>query len=76
MNEMNLTLRMNLLGGMNSFINEIGDEDYTAWWLNHFPDEATEDDLKEIAEEGDLFADICQTFGEIVTEAWHHCLID
>lgn len=62
-----VTLKMNLLGGMNSYIEEIGDEDVTARWLEIMPDEATEDDLRSIAEDEELWKIACSTFGRITS---------
>ena len=63
-----LVLRMNILGGMNTFVIEhIGDEDILEGWLMYgVQDQATEEDLRDIAEDDGYFADVCAYFGEIV----------
>ena len=63
----NLVLRMNILGGMNEFVADIGDEDILENWITFgVPDAATEDDLREIAEDDECFADVCECFAKIV----------
>jgi hypothetical protein len=62
-----IVLRMNILGGMNEFVADIGDEDILENWITYgVPDSATEDDLKEIAEDDECFADVCMCFANIV----------
>jgi hypothetical protein len=64
-------IRMNLLGGMNDYIiNVIGDETLTeSWLIDGVPDEATEDDLKEIAEDDDLWYDTVEEFQRLLMVA-------
>jgi hypothetical protein len=64
-------IRMNLLGGMNDYIiNVIGDETLTeSWLIDGVPDEATEDDLKEIAEDDDLWYDTVEEFQRLLAVA-------
>ena len=60
-------LKMNILGGMNELVKEIGDEDILMNWITYgVPDEATEEDLAEIADDDDCFADVCAYFTKIV----------
>lgn len=60
-------LKMNLLGGMDSYIRELGDEDiWEAWIANGVPDGATEDDLRFIAEDDELWRDTCELFGRLI----------
>ena len=48
-------LKMNLLGGMDSYIRELGDEGIWEVWIAYgVPDGATEDDLQFIAEDDEL----------------------
>lgn len=67
---MNKILAMNLLGGMHDFIlNEVGDEEATDTWLTYgVPDEATEEDLEEIARDLSNFKEICSLFGNLVKD--------
>ena len=59
----NIVLRMNILGGMNELVAELGDEEVLENWITFgVPDAATEDELKEIAEDDDCFIDICKYF--------------
>lgn len=67
MNEMTI-LKMNLLGGMNSYLEAIGDEYYLVRWYLTFPDGADEDDLREIAEDEELWRKCCGLFGDICKE--------
>ena len=63
-NEM-ITLRMNILGGMNAYIlDNIDDEEIVIndWFSLGVPDEATEDDLRTIAEDNQLWFDAVQCF--------------
>ena len=65
-NEENV-LRANLLGGMDTYVRESGDEDKIDYWLREgVPDDSTEEDLMEIAEDENIFAYICEVFSHIV----------
>lgn len=60
-------LKMNLLGGMDSYIRELGDEDIWEVWIAYgVPDGATEDDLQFIAEDDELWRDTCGLFGQLI----------
>lgn len=62
-----MVLRMNILGGMNAFVGDLGDEDILENWITYgVPDEATEEDLQMIAEDDECFADVCECFAKIV----------
>ena len=65
-----LTLRMNLLGGMNDYIlNVIGDDEITEQWFTYgIPDECDEDMLMKIAEDDKQWNAICYLFGNIVAQ--------
>ena len=65
MDEM-LMLKMNLLGGMNAYIRDLGDEEIWNLWITIMPDEVTEDGLEYIANDEELWTDACVLFGEIV----------
>ena len=60
-------LKANILGGMNSFVLDvIGDEITDEYWFRYgLPDGCDEEMLMEIAEDNDLFAQICSTFNDI-----------
>ena len=64
-------LRMNLLGGMNSYVLDyVGDETLIDMWLmTGVPDGATEDDLLEMAEDNELWVDAINTFKRIINES-------
>ena len=61
-------LKMNLLGGMHDYMmNVVQDEDLQEEWLSlGVPDGADEEDLKEIAEDAQEFAEIIRLFGLLV----------
>ena len=61
-------LRANLLGGMDTYIREVVvDEEYLMSWLAYgVPDEASEEDLMEIAEDEEEFNRIAEVFGSII----------
>ena len=60
-------LKMNLLGGMDSYIRELGDEDiWEAWIAYGVPDGATEDDLQSIAEDDESWRETCSLFGQLI----------
>ena len=56
--------RIDTLKYMNHIIyDEIGDEGWFDWWLTEgIPDGSTEEDLKEIAEDNEDYADMVKTF--------------
>lgn len=62
-NEM-ITLRMNILGGMNSYILDNIDDEIIVddWFTFGVPDGATEDDLRTIAEDEKLWLDAIKSF--------------
>lgn len=60
-------LRMNLMGGMNAYVLELGDEDLIDYWFTYgLPDEVTEEMLAEYAEDDELWLDVVQAFAKIV----------
>ena len=61
-----LILKMNLLGDMNRYVINLGDEEAWEWWITVVPDEMTEDDLEFIANDRELWTDVCTLFGKIV----------
>lgn len=58
-------LRMNILGGMNEYVRELGDEDAWEIWTNIFPDECDEDELAEIVGNDDLWVDCINHFAYV-----------
>jgi hypothetical protein len=63
-NEM-ITLRMNILGGMNSYLlNNVTNEEVIIddWWAVGVPDMPTEEDLRTIAEDEELWLDAVNSF--------------
>lgn len=68
--EQTLTLRMNLLGGMNEFVKtSIQSEFYIDLWQDDcIPAEATEEDLEMIASDNEAFKDCVNTFNFICSK--------
>lgn len=68
--EQTLTLRMNLLGGMNEFVKTaIQSEFYIDLWQDDcIPAEATEEDLETIASDNEAFKDCVNTFNFICSK--------
>ena len=63
-------LRMNLLGGMNSYIRDYINEDAQEEWLTYgVPDEADEETIAEIADDDEQFVEIAHLFGKLI---WEH----
>ena len=60
-------LRMNIMGGMNAYVLDLGDEDLIDYWFTYgLPDEVTEEMLAEYAEDDDIWIDVVQAFAKIV----------
>lgn len=62
-----IILRMNILGGMNEYlINNVQDEEIIVdiWFAEGVPDGATEDDLRSIAEDEELWLDTINCFAK------------
>ena len=60
-----ILLRCNILGGMNAYIlDNVDDEEiiYDDWFAVGVPDEATEDDLRTIASDEELWLDTIKCF--------------
>ena len=67
-----ITLRMNILGGMNSYLlDNIDDDEYliSDWWAVGVPDGATEDDLRTMAEDEELWLDAVNSFARCAKHA-------
>ena len=65
-----IILKMNLLGRMNAYVENLGDDDATDYWLTFgIPDGATEEDLEEFAKDNDIWVEMCRIFGKLV-ERW------
>lgn len=61
-------LRANLLGGMDSYIKELGDEEIWMDWITEgVPDECDEKALMEIANDESEFLRITRAFCNLVT---------
>lgn len=55
-------LRANLMGGMNAYILDGGDEDVIEMWLTVFPDGCDEDTLMEMAQDEEIWLSVVQCF--------------
>ena len=67
-NEMKI-LRANIMGGMNEYIKEIGDDDIWDIWITVFPDECSEEELIEMAENNIIWLDVINHFAYCCKEA-------
>lgn len=64
-----ILLRANLLGGMNSYILELGDEDiYEVWFAYGIPDQCDIDTLMDIAKDEMEFNRISHLFGNLIDD--------
>lgn len=61
MDEMKM-LKANIMGGMNEYIKEQGDDDLWDIWIEVFPDECSEDELMEMAECDAVWLDVVERF--------------
>lgn len=60
-------LRMNIMGGMNAYVLDLGDEDILDFWFrNGLPDEVTEEMLTEYAEDDEIWLSVVQAFASVV----------
>lgn len=59
-------LRMNLVGGMNEYVKCMNDENAYMSWIMIVPDEATEEDLQDIAEDDEMFQEVVELFNRLV----------
>lgn len=59
-------LKMNILGGMNSYIAGMNDETVTKkWQARVLPENCTEEDLERIVLDDELWVNACSTFGRL-----------
>lgn len=60
-------LRMNIMGGMNAYVLELGDEDILDFWFAYgLPDEVTEEMLAEYAEDEEIWMNVIQAFASVI----------
>lgn len=55
-------LRANIMGGMNAYIIDNGDEDIIELWLTVFPDGCDEDELMEMAQDETTWKAVINVF--------------
>jgi len=63
-------LKANIMGGMNEYIKEQGDDDLWDFWITVFPDECSEDELMEMAEDDAIWFDVVNHFNECLKRLW------
>lgn len=68
-NEMKM-LKANIMGGMNEYIKEQGDDYLWELWIEVFPDECSEDELMEMAENDGIWLDVVSRFAYILNLSW------
>ena len=59
-------LRMNLVGGMNEYVKCMNDENAYMAWIMIAPDEATEEDLQDIADDDKIFQEVVELFNKLI----------
>jgi hypothetical protein len=60
-------LRMNIMGGMNAYVLELGDEDLLDYWFTYgLPDEVTEEMLAEYAEDDEIWLSVVHAFADVL----------
>lgn len=60
-------LRMNIMGGMNAYVLELGDEDILDFWFTYgLPDEVTEEMLAEYAEDEEIWMNVVHAFADVL----------
>jgi len=60
-------LRMNIMGGMNSYVLALGDEELLDYWYCYgLPDEVTEEMLEEYAENDTIWENVIRTFADVL----------
>lgn len=63
-----LTLKMNILGGMNEYVKHISNERaYLSWIMIGPPDNCDEEDLLDIASDLDSWRECCGLFQKLVS---------
>ena len=68
MNEIKL-LRMNIMGGMHSYVLALGDEEIMdEWFACGLPESVTEEMLSDYAEDDNIWESVCSEFGYIIQE--------
>ena len=72
-----ILLKMNILGGMNELVKKMNDEKaYYNYWIDLVPDEATEEDLQDIAECEELLLNQAQVvFSKTLVLVLHYRII-
>lgn len=60
--------RYELMKAMHAIVCSLNNEDAYCEWIILVPDEATNEDLYDIAEDDDLFKDACDTFRSIMSD--------
>ena len=60
--------RIYLMKAMHTIVCALNNEDAYYEWINLVPDEASNEDLEDIAQDDWLFKDACETFRRIMNE--------
>ena len=63
--------RIYLMKAMHTIICALNNEDAYHEWITLVPDEASNDDLEDIAQDDWLFKDACETFRRIMSDYAH-----
>jgi len=66
MNETTLKDRTKIITAMHTIITSMNDERAYMSWIYYVPDEATNDDFEEIAQDNELYDEVCAKFTRLV----------
>ena len=61
-------MRFNLLKAMHEYVRFIDDERAYMTWIYEVPDCPSDMDFRDIAEDQEMWEDVCHLFGELVKE--------
>lgn len=64
-----ILLKANMMGGMNEYIKEIGDDDIYDMWIEVFPDECDEETLMEMAKDEEIWKSVVNRFADCLRAA-------
>jgi len=69
MDNEDILLKANIMGGMNEYVKKIGDDDIYDMWIQVFPDECDEDELMEMAEDDEIWKSVVNRFADCLRVA-------
>jgi len=69
MNDLTITTRANIMGGMNQDIIDLGDEIIYTKWVSVFPDCSSENELMEIARDKETYLEVVECYARCLKVA-------